>query len=59
MKKQKLGKVLVSGVVSVCLMTTGIALASENVDANFHESRIQVFENGVQTPYSMYFRQMA
>lgn len=56
MKKQKLGKVIAAGVISGCLMTTGIAFASESSNANIPDSNIQVFDNGVAVPYSMYFR---
>lgn len=56
MKKQKLSKVIVAGVISCCLMMTGIAFADENTEMHIPECGIQVFENGEPTPYSMYFR---
>ena len=56
MKKQKLGKVLVAGVVSVCLMTTGVTFASDNSNASIPSNNIHIFDNGVAVPYSMYFR---
>ncbi len=56
MKKQKLSKVIVIGAIVGGLMTTGIAFASENSNASIPDSNIQVFNNGVAVPYSMYFR---
>lgn len=54
MKKQKLGKAVAVGLISGCLMATGIAFADENTEAQIHECNVQVFENGEAVPYSMY-----
>lgn len=54
MKRQKLIETVVAGVVSGCLMTTGIVFAEENTENP--NCTVQVFENGELTPYSMYFR---
>lgn len=56
MKRQKLIKTVVAGVVSGCLMTTGIVFAEENTGVQNSKCTVQVFENGALTPYSMYFR---
>lgn len=56
MKKQKLSKVIATGVILGCLMTTGTVFADESTEANIPECEVQVFENGAPTPYSMYFR---
>lgn len=56
MKKQKLCKAIVAETVSACLITMGVAFASEISDTNIFDNSIQVFDNGVAVPYSMYFR---
>lgn len=56
MRKRKWSKVLLAGVISGCLITTGIAFASENAETNIPECNVRIFENGELAPYSMYFR---
>lgn len=56
MEKQKLSKAVVAGVISGCLMTTGVVFADEYTGIKIPECSVQVFENGEPTPYSMYFR---
>lgn len=56
MKTLKLNKVIVTGVILVCLTTTGFVYAYENADMYFSECNIQVFENSGPALQSMYFR---
>lgn len=56
MKKQKLSKAIIAGILSGCLMTNGAVLADENTEVQIPECNVQVFENGEVAPYSMYLR---